>query len=109
MKKSILSMSALLAAVLLTSSAFAANTSIIDTTSTTIGGGLFKVSKGVTLKATANTAAYSALAAHAQGDKEYGTKSTDPKIFSKTKATGNITSDCSTADFDFTATGWSAQ
>jgi hypothetical protein len=77
-----------------------------DTSSTVIGGGTFKVSKGVTLSATADSGAYSATSHHTNGDKEYGTNSTDPKIFAQAKPSGGWTSTSATTT-DFSS--WTAQ
>lgn len=88
MKKQILTSFLVLAVLASASSAFATMTLNATTPSTTIGGGVFKVSTNVVLTATASTTAYQAIAGHTQGDKEYATVSGDPKVGSKAKAAG---------------------
>lgn len=105
--KKIVSLIALSGFMLFAASAFA-TTSFTDTTSTVIGGGTFKVSKGVTLSATSTASAYSAIAGHTNGDKEYGTSSADPKIFTKTKTIGAAPTSCNSETYDFSSSSWTA-
>jgi hypothetical protein len=103
MKKNIFKAFVVLSALSFATSAFAATFN--DSNTTIIGGGTFKVSKSVTLQALATTAAYAAIAGHLNGDKAYGTNSTDPKIFEQTKTKGAAVSAPSSATYDF-ASGW---
>jgi len=98
-----------LSGFMLFAAAASAQTSFTDTTSTVIGGGTFKVSKGVTLSATSTTSAYAAIAGHTNGDKQFGTTSADPKIFTKTKTIGNAPDGVSSETYDFIQNGWAAQ
>ncbi|GAB4296113.1 MAG: hypothetical protein Fur0034_05130 [Desulfuromonadia bacterium] len=107
MKKT-LTLIAVTGCMLFASSAFAL-TSFDETASTVIGGGTFKVSKGVTLSATSTTSAYAAIAGHTNGDKQFGTTSADPKIFTKTKTIGNAPDGVSSETYDFIQNGWAAQ
>jgi len=98
-------MIALVATLLMATSSFAMM-SLTDT-STVIGGGTFKPSTKVKLTATADSSNYSAISGHEQGDKEYGTNNTDPKIVAKAKGKGIAATDCNSATFDFST--WTSQ
>lgn len=102
MKKQILTTFVAVAVLAGASSAFAVMTLDAEAPSTTIGGGIFKVSTNVVLTATATTTAYQAIAGHTQGDKEYATVSGDPKVGSKAKAVG-VTPTEASAGLDMTA------
>lgn len=103
--KRIVTLIAVTGCMLFASSAFATQ-SFTDTVSTVIGGGTFKVSKGVTLSATSTASAYSAISGHTNGDKQFGTSSADPKIFTKTKTIGGAIDECTSEAHDFS--GWTA-
>ncbi|RNC67630.1 MAG: hypothetical protein ED859_13735 [Desulfuromonadales bacterium] len=106
MKKNILKAFMVLSALSFATSAFAMKT-IDDSNTTVIGGGTFKTSKSVKLTATATASAYSAIAGHGQGDKEFGSNNLDPKIFVKTKSTSTAATNCDSETFDFST--WTTQ
>ncbi len=99
MKKQLLRSFLILAVLSGASSAFATMT--LDTTNnaTTIGGGTFKVSTGVTLNAAATATAYAAVSSHTNGDKEYCALSADPKIGSQTKPATQTTATVGMANY----------
>lgn len=81
----------------------------ITTAGTSIGGGSYKTSSGVTVKLTTNATGtqYGAGSANVKGKKEYGTSNADPKIYSKDAATpGTPTVTTDSPDF---SSGWTAQ
>lgn len=100
MKKSILKVFVVLAALAFTTSVFAATP---ISSSTVIGGGTFSPSAKVTIKATATDTAYSATSQHLNGKKQFGTNNQDPKIYFKDAAANGP--DAVAVDEDFS--GWS--
>ena len=92
----LLTLSALLA---LSTNAFAAGGSPIDSAyDKTIGGGSFKTSAKVTILVTAVTDSYCAVSRHQQGTVEYGTLSSDPAIKKHDVAAGTaLPTDCTSA------------
>ncbi|BCS53795.1 hypothetical protein [Geobacter sp. SVR] len=96
--------------MLAASSAFALE---ITSAGTSIGGGLYKPSNGVSVKVFTNGTAsamdgtaYAAGSANVKGKKEYATNNTDPKLYSKdaaTAGTSSITVSTWTADNSWTA------
>lgn len=84
-----------------------ATATFTDAGSTVLGGGTYKVSKGVTLSATSASTAYSATSWHLSGDKQYGTNSTDPKIFATAKTVGSGGTATTATSTDFSS--WTAQ
>lgn len=82
MKKTVIKAFCVMAILAFASSAFAEKT--FDSSATVIGGGTFKTSTNVIISAESDGKNYAATAAHTQGKKQYGTLSTDPKIYVST-------------------------
>lgn len=99
------------AAAFLSTSAFALE---ITSAGTSIGGGTYKPSNGVTVvlftdgtSGENNGTKYAAGSANQKGKKEYATNNADPKIYSKVADTAG---EPSVADKDWvSAEGWTAQ
>jgi len=64
----------------------------ITSAGTSIGGGTYKPSNGVTVKLFSDATTYAAGAANSKGQKEYATNNSDPKIYYKTAATAGTPS-----------------
>lgn len=92
-----------LALVALAPSAFAQMTLNAEGASTTIGGGIFQVSTGVILTATANATNYTAISGHVSGDKEFATNDANPKIGAKAKSVGTDPTAASAVDQDISS------
>lgn len=86
MKKTLFGFVVLLAASALASSAFAAAALITGTTS--LGVQKFQVSNNVTAAVMSTSTAYAVKDGHLNGDRMFGTNSTDSKIYFNTKAAG---------------------
>lgn len=86
MKKALFGLVTLLAATAVASSAFAAAEAITGTTS--LGVQKFQLSNNVTMAVLSTSTAYAAKSGHLNGDRAFGTNSTDSKLYYVSKAAG---------------------
>lgn len=74
-----------------------------------VAGGLSKLSNGVTCEIASAASQFSMATVHKNGDKEYGTSSTDGKIYWNATTTGQTSPPVALTDSDTTQfTNWSS-
>lgn len=102
--KTVIKICFVVATVLAAGSAYA---SAGITTSTTIGGGTFAPSNGVTINAAAASSSYAAYSGHLNGNRIYFTNNSDPKFYYGTRAAGTAITN-TVAATDTVPASWTA-